>query len=286
MKKYIKLLRVQHYLKNILILLPFICGNQLLNFDLWKKVIPGFFAFCFISSVVYIINDIKDKEKDKNHPTKIKRPIASGDVSVSLAIIIASLLFVGAIACNILTFSDWRSWLILALYLGLNLGYSFGLKNIPIIDICILVSGFFFRVLYGSYITNVVISNWMYLTILMLSFYLGLGKRRNELIALKDKDTRDVLKLYTQGFLDKYMYVCLAVTIIFYSLWCVDETTIANLGNRLIWTIPFVIALCMKYSLDIEKDADGDPVNVILKDKILLVGGVLFIIAFGLLIYL
>lgn len=286
MKKYIRLLRIQHYLKNVLVLLPFICGKELLNIDLWLKVIPGFIAFCLISSVVYILNDIKDKEKDKLHPTKCKRPIASGEVSIKKAVVIAVTLFILSSVCNYLTYSIWYSWLILCLYFILNLGYSFGLKNIPILDICILVSGFFFRVLYGSFITDISISNWMYLTIMMLSFYLGLGKRRNELIKNKEGNTRGVLKFYTQNFLDKFMYLCLAITIIFYSLWCVDATTVSNLGNRLIWTIPFVLALCMKYSLDVEGNSDGDPVSVILKDKVLLVCGTLFAIAFGLLIYL
>ena len=286
MKKYLKLLRIKHYLKNGLILLPFFCAKELFNIEMWKRVAPGFIAFCLVSSVIYIINDIKDRDKDRKHPTKKDRPIASGAISVKKAIVVAAgLLIVGA-AFNFIAFSGWQSWLILGLYFLLNLGYSSGLKNIPIVDICILVSGFFIRVLYGSCVSGVVISNWMYLTVLMLSFYLGLGKRRNELAKHKDGETREVLKFYTHEFLDKYMHVCLGITIIFYSLWCVDPTTIANLGNNLIWTIPFVLAICMKYGLDIESNSDGDPVNVILKDKILLVSGALFAIVFGLLIYL
>ena len=286
MKKYLKLLRVQHYLKNVLIVLPFICGKQLLNVDMWLKVIPGVIAFCLISSAIYIFNDIKDKEKDKKHPTKCNRPIASGAVSVKKALIIGAFLIVTSIIFNYFTYSPWTSYLIIGLYFILNISYSFGLKNVPIIDICILVSGFFLRVLFGSVITGVELSSWMYLTVTMLSFYLGLGKRRNELIRTKNGETRGVLKYYNQNFLDKFMYLCLAITIMFYSLWCVDVKTVASLGYRLIWTIPFVLALCMKYSLDVEGNSDGDPVNVILKDKLLLIFGVLFAIAFGLLIYL
>lgn len=136
------MMRPKHYLKNFLILLPFICGMQLLNGRLWLKVIPGFFAFCFLSSVIYIMNDIKDKEKDANHPTKCKRPVASGIVSVKSAIIFAVILLILTVGFNILTFSHWTSWLILCGYFLINLGYSLGLKNVPILDIALLASGF------------------------------------------------------------------------------------------------------------------------------------------------
>lgn len=285
MKKYIKTLRIKHYLKNILILLPLVYGRELFNADMWLKIIPGFFAFSFVSSALYILNDIKDRDMDRLHPIKCKRPIASGEIKISVAIALAICLFTAALVCNALTFNGWESYAALAVYAALNVGYSLGLKNVPILDIFILVSGFFIRVMYGSFITGITISNWMYLTVMMMSFYLGLGKRRNELIKIKDGNTRGVLKFYNKEFLDKFMYLCLAVTVIFYSLWCVDEATIAVVSDKLIWTIPFVIALCMRYSLDIEGDSYGDPVDVISKDKILLIGGVIFILICAVLIY-
>jgi hypothetical protein len=121
---------------------------------------------------------------------------------------------------------------------------------------------------------------------MMLSFYLGLGKRRNELIKSGDNSTRKVLQFYNKDFLDKFMYMCLSTSIVFYSLWCVDASTIQNSGNKLVFTIPIAIALCMKYSLNIEGNSDGDPVSVILKDKVLLLLGAIFAILFGLLLYL
>lgn len=286
MKKYFGLLRIKHYLKNVLILLPFLCGKQLLNWELWKRVIPGFFAFCLLSSAVYIINDIIDREKDKNHPTKCNRPIASGAVSIKTAVIIAVILLILSGTCNYFTYSGWQAWLVLGIYFVLNICYSAGFKKIPIIDVCILVAGFFMRVLFGAFITNIEISNWMYLTVIMFCFYLAFGKRRNELIRQQDGSTREVLKYYNQSFLDKFMYICLAITLIFYSLWCVDANIVASVGNRLVWTIPFVLAICMKYSLDIEGNSDGDPVNVVLKDKVLILMILLYAIAFGLLLYL
>ena len=286
MRKYVRLLRIPHYLKNFLIFFPFVCGKQLFNLDLWLRIVPGFISFCLISSAIYIVNDIRDIEKDRKHPTKCKRPLACGEVSIRSAVLLMVLLLLGGAALTLLTRSHWSSFAILGAYFLLNLGYSFGLKNVPIIDICILVSGFLLRVFYGAAITAISISNWMYLTVMMLSFYLGLGKRRNELIKTGDDSTRNVLRYYNKEFLDKFMYMCLSTAIVFYSLWCVDASTIQESGNKLVFTIPIAIALCMKYSLNIEGSSDGDPVSVILKDKVLLLLGAIFAILFGLLLYL
>ena len=138
-------------------------------------------------------------------------------------------------------------------------------------DIAILVSGFLLRVLYGSEIMGIEISNWLYLTVISMSFYLGLGKRRNELVKSTEGTTRKVLQFYNHSFLDKNMYMCLALTITFYSLWSVDPLTISRIGNsNLFWTVPLVILICMKYSLTIEGNSDGDPVEVVFRDKTLL----------------
>jgi len=152
------------------------------------------------------------------------------------------------------------------IYVIINLFYSLGLKNIPLLDITILVSGFLIRVLYGGAVIDVEVSNWLYLTVISMAFYLVIGKRRNEIISSK-KETRKVLKYYTKEFLDKNMYMCLALAIVFYSLWTMDY----NSGNSmLIWTVPIVILICMKYSMNIELGGDGDPTEVVYEDKILL----------------
>ena len=152
----------------------------------------------------------------------------------------------------------------------MNIAYSFGLKNIPIIDILILSIGFLLRVFYGAIILSLNVSNWLYLTILSISFYLGLGKRRNEID--KSKNSRKVLEQYNRNFLDKNMYMCLALTIMFYSLWCVDPINSSKFSgvNYLLFTVPIVMIICMKYSLNIEGDSFGDPVDVVFSDKVIL----------------
>ena len=180
MREYLKLLRVHHYIKNFLIFGALACSGNFFCKDKLITTILGFISFCLISSVIYIINDINDIEKDKLHPTKKNRPLASGEISKFNGIITAIIIATAGIIFNLSIFKISSS-LLLLLYFVLNLGYSLGLKNIPIIDITILVSGFLIRVLYGAWITNIDISNWLYLTVIAASFYFALGKRRNEL---------------------------------------------------------------------------------------------------------
>ena len=145
--------------------------------------------------------------------------------------------------------------------------YSFGFKNMPIVDVAILSLGFVIRVLYGGYSVGIQVSKWLYLAILAFSFYLALGKRRNE-IRLNGTKTRKVNKHYTQEFLDKNMYVCLGLTVVYYSLWAIDP---AQVHKLMYLTIPVVIMITMAYSLSIEgSNSDGDPVSVLLGNKALL----------------
>lgn len=267
-KDYICLMRVHHYIKNFLIFAALACSGQ---FFCWEKLLTaltGFGAFCTASSVVYTINDIRDQEKDRQHPTKRNRPIASGKIPVKNAWVLAVILLAASALCNVYSFHAVSS-LLLALYLVLNLAYSFGLKNVPLVDVAILVSGFLLRVIYGAVVTEIAISNWLYLTVIALAFYFSLGKRRNELKRENGSGTRKVLKYYTVAFLDKNMYMCLTLAIGFYALWCMDGSTVSLYGGGMVFTVPIVLLITMKYSMDVEGDSDGDPVEVLLRDKAL-----------------
>lgn len=270
MKNYLKLMRVHHYIKNFLVFAALACSGHLFNFEKMAAGIEAFVAFCMVSSVVYIINDICDREKDRKHATKCKRPIAAGTVSVANAWVLTAVLLIVAAICNGLTF-HMTSSLLLMLYLILNLAYSFGLKNVPIVDVTILVAGFLIRIMYGAIVTEITISNWLYLTVMAFAFYFALGKRRNELRQVGDGETRPVLKAYPLKFLDMNMGMCLTLANVFYALWSIDENTTSFYNNNhLIFTVPIVLLITMKYSLDIEGDSDGDPVEVLLHDKLLL----------------
>ena len=269
LKNILKLMRIKHYLKNGLIFLPLIFNSQLFEIKPLLMTFYGFISFCLISSAVYVINDIKDVEKDRMHKIKKNRPIASGAISIKEAILLFIVLTISSLCINIFIIKEFSSILLISLYLILNIMYSLGLKNIPIIDVVILVSGFVIRVIYGASITSIEISKWLYLTVMPGSFFMGFGKRRNEIIK-QGNDSRAVLKYYTKDYLDKFMYACLVLTLMFYSLWSVDTSTTAKFGENMIYTIPLVMIIFMKYCLDIEGNSYGDPVDVITSDKILM----------------
>lgn len=289
MNKYVKLIRMKHWLKNFLIYLPMFFSLNLFNKGYILRITLAFLVFCFTSSIVYILNDISDIEKDKLHPIKKFRPLASGDISKKQAYVTIIILLI--LIAIIMKFSYTQTnnifvILIPLIYLALNVLYSKKLKNVPIIDVVILVSGFVLRVMYGGVAINVEVSKFLYLMIIFGSFYLGFGKRRNEIIKNGNK-SRKVLSLYNKEFLDKNMYVCLGLAIVSYSLWCVDPATIQRIGNDyLFWTIPIVMVILQLYSLNIEGNSHGDPIEVVLSDKKLIVVVIIYIIVMGGLLYI
>ena len=277
MQNILKLLRVKHWIKNGLIFLPVIF-NRSLEINDWLCGIIGMIAFSLTASAVYIINDIRDVEKDRLHDIKKNRPIASGEVSISLAQVICVMLVVISNCLNLILAQDklWSEiWIII--YLMLNILYSFGLKDKTIVDVVILASGFVIRVLYGGAIVAIEVSPMLILTVLMFSLYMGLGKRRNEKRKIKN-DTREVLKYYTDAFLDKNMYMCLTLGIVFYSIWSLAL-------ENMIYTVCFVVIICMRYNLIIERESLGDPVDVLLSDKVLIALVIMFLCSLVLILF-
>ena len=287
MKNYIKLARFKHCIKNIFIIIPLFFGHKLFDIEADIECILGFFAFSLLSSVVYIVNDINDLENDKRHPQKRLRPIASGKISIKNGIIYAAFLAVLSCVCAYFACRENPfSVIFLITYFVINFMYSFGLKNYPIIDVAILASGFLLRLLFGASIVNIEVSSWLYLTVLSLSFYLGLGKRRNELKRQSDT-SRKVLKYYSYEFLDKMMYMFMAIALVFYSLWCADPMTVSNLDpSRIVWTVPVIILILMRYSYIVEGDSDGDPAEVVLHDIPILALCAFYALLMTLLIYI
>lgn len=266
-KSLVRLMRPKHYLKNVLIFLPLLFSGMLFDGDTLSRAISGFVAFSLVASVVYIINDLNDRKLDQRHPKKKFRPIASGEVSASAAATMAVVLLLIAGVVQYYSNFSLLSVGLLVVYLLINILYSLGLKNIPIADVTILSLGFIIRVFYGADMIGVEVSNWLYLAVLAFSFYLSLGKRRNEIKAV-GFFTRKVNRFYTQEFLDKNMYVCLGLTIMYYSLWAIDPT---QSHKYMFLSVPVVLMIVMTYSLSIESaQSDGDPVNVVLRSKALL----------------
>jgi 4-hydroxybenzoate polyprenyltransferase len=277
-RKYLHLLRAQHWVKNILVFVPFFFSIGFINRMAAAAVCVGFVCFSLLSSIIYILNDIRDREYDRLHPVKCRRPVASGAVSVRAACLVLVLLAaaLAALFCFVKIEGRQavpvRALCILLLYALTNTAYSFGLKNIPILDVAILASGYVLRVVFGAELAGIEISIWFYLVIMMGALYLGLGKRRNE-ITLNggSEESRKVMRFYSHNFLDKNMYVAQTLCIVFYALWSIDPQIVQKHNTRaFVYTIPAVLIILLKYSLNIETGSDGDPTSVILQDKVLL----------------
>ncbi len=280
MKQYLKLMRVHHYVKNILIFFPLIFAGQVTSTDKLYNALLAFFAFSFLASAIYIINDIGDIEKDRNHPKKRKRPLASGAISKQNAIIVVTMLIALSLILQYLTLHP-KGFLLLVIYFAINIAYSIGgLKEIPILDVIILAAGYIIRVLYGGIVEDIHVSAWLYLTVLAGSFYLGLGKRRGELAQIdKGLSTRPVLSKYSYPFLDKMMYLFLALANVLYALWAREA------APGMLLSVPFLWALSMKYSLIIEGESDGDPMEIIMNDRVLIGLTMAFVITIFLSLY-
>ena len=286
MKKYIKLLRINHYIKNFLIFLPLIFSGNFFSTNLFIITIVEFISFSLVASSVYVFNDIQDVDKDRLHPVKKSRPIASGEISLKKAYFVFIILLILSLILQIILYKNaqfqFQTLLVttscLLLYLFINIIYSKWAKHIPIFDIVILALGFIIRVYYGGYAISIPISNWLYLTILSFSFYLVIGKRRGEYI--KSVETRPVLKHYSKEFLDKLMYVFLSLTLVFYSLWCVFGVDKA-ISDSILFSIIIVIFIVLKYSLIVEGNSLADPVDVLTHDKTLMFGLLVYILYIG-----
>ena len=265
MKKYLELIRIKHWIKNLLIFIPMFTA-KIFNYSNLFTLFLGWLSFSFVSSFIYIINDIRDIEKDKMHPRKKKRPIPSGEIKKSTAIAIAVVLLTLAVLLS--TYLSHNLFnlasLYLLVYLVLNLLYSYGLKNIAIVDVAILAFGFVLRIYYGASLVNVKVSHWLFLTIMYASLFLGFGKRRKELEA--NKAVRKVLNNYNEKFLIIFQYLSLSLTLAFYSLWAIEQN-----ADFLIYSIPILTLIFMRYCFIIENSDEGDPITIIYGDISLVV---------------
>lgn len=270
--KYLELIRVKQWIKNFLVVLPLVCYG-ILTKNLIMKVILGFVAFSLMSSTIYIINDIKDCEKDKLHPRKKKRPLPSGRVSKKEALVICSFLLIFSLFFNFLANQKLlnSSLIYLFVYFLINLLYSFKFKNYPIIDVSILAFGFILRVFYGASLINITVSNWLFLTVLCASLFMALGKRRKE--AENNINSRNVLKSYSVEFLKQFQYSMVTLTLVFYSLWSIEQN-----NTYLVYSVPLLLMIFMRYCLLIEKSDEGDPTTLFYQDKFLIISCLIYIV--------
>lgn len=288
MKKYFKLARVSQWVKNIFVFVPLVYSKHLFEYDYFLSSFFGFIVFCFISSVVYIINDIVDVESDKLHPVKKLRPLAAGTINIRSALIMALILLIAASAISI---NLPRTFSILALtYLLLNTFYSFILKNIVLVDIFSIASGFMLRVTAGAFVIDVEISSWLILTTMFLSLFLAVMKRRSEIVLNENEGmtgTRKVLDKYSVQFTEQLGTIAGAGLIIFYALYTVSARTISVFGTeQLIYTTPFVAFGIFRYMFLVYQNQKGEnTVEILLEDKAMWLNGLAYITTTILIVY-
>ncbi len=268
MKEYIKLIRIKHWVKNFFIFAPLIFAKAFFDKNSIMMSIAAFASFSLVASFIYIINDIHDRDSDKVHPKKCKRPIASGAIRPKFAMLYSLIIITLGIGIGMIINKD--AFFIILTYLLLNIGYTFKLKDILFLDIIIIATGFVLRVIVGALAIGVEISNWILLTTFFLSMFLGFCKRRYELLIISENPEmfRTVLKKYSSIILDQMIGISTTLTIISYSLYAISEKTITKLStNKLIYTIPFVVYGLSRYIyLTYQKEKGGDPADVIIKD--------------------
>ena len=287
--KYVLLsMRPEQWIKNFFVFTALLFSKNLLNPSKDIEAIIGFVIFCMVTGCAYMVNDLVDLEKDKLHPVKSRRPLASGKlkketaVKIIVLVCLASLSF--AFYMNILF-----GFIVLAYFL-LNIGYSIYLKNIVIIDVVSIAAGFVLRVLGGAVIISVVASQWLILCTILLSLFLGFSKRRHELILLEDSATshRRVLEHYSPYFLDQMIAVVTASTLICYALYTMSRDTVEKLGtSKLIYTIPFVLYGIFRYLYLVhQKEEGGSPTEIMFTDKPMIINICLWVISSVVFIYL
>lgn len=268
----LRLLRPHQWVKNGFVLVGLLFGHAWNDPQKLLSALAAFAAFCLLSSAVYAMNDLLDREEDRRHPAKRTRPLASGALGVREAV---ALMLACAAAGVWLAFAHAGSapWIYLA-YLGLNVGYSFGLKHVVILDVFLIAAGFMLRILAGTLGIGIAPSHWLLLCGLMLTLFLGFAKRHAELTALAGAGGgapgghRPVLDHYTLPLLDMMITVAAAGTLVSYSLYTVADETVALHGTAdLIATVPFVVYGLFRYLFLLHRrGGGGDPAQELLRD--------------------
>lgn len=274
-KNMIVSMRPKQWVKNCAVFAGLIFSKSFLDTGLVLKALYCFVLFSTVSGAVYILNDIIDKEKDELHPVKCKRPIASGKLESSKALVFS--LIVLAISLTIAAVLEIELFLILFAYFFLVLVYSLKLKNIVILDVIVLSMGFVLRTVGGAIVIGVWISPWLILCTTLLALFLALNKRRNELLVLSDKagQHKKILELYTPELISSMLSVITSATVMSYSLY----TFSAGKFSYMMLTIPFVLYGIFRYQyLVMSKDTGGSPELTLFKDKPLLICVVLWVI--------
>ncbi|MFL7813848.1 MAG: decaprenyl-phosphate phosphoribosyltransferase [Anaerolineales bacterium] len=263
----LKTIRPKQWAKNIFVFTALVFDRKLLNPDAFLHTLAGAALFSLIASAVYIFNDIADLESDRQHPTKKNRPIASGRITLPVAWAVALGLLVISFPLAYLLSPGFM--IICAVYFGLNLAYSSKLKHIPLIDVLVLASFYLLRVISGTALIEVKrFSPWLYVVTSLFALFIGLGKRRAELVLQEDGNgsVRPVLDGYSVELLDQLITIVSGTTIVAYSLYTFSAPNLPE-NHSMMLTIPFVLYGIFRYLFLIRCGEGGAPEEIALADR-------------------
>jgi 4-hydroxybenzoate polyprenyltransferase len=273
----LKLLRPKQYTKNLLVFTALLFTAGAGGADAWTKTLIAFFAMCLLSSAVYVVNDVLDAERDRAHPVKRTRPIASGAVSVPLAWGIAAVLAGGSAA---LTFQLPRAAIVMiGLYLAVQVLYNAGCKRIPVTDVFLIATGFVLRAALGAAAIDARFSGWLLFCTGTLALMLGFGKRRHEFI-LQGQDrakSRESLVGYSRQALDTLVAICATGSAICYGVYSIESETARRHPMLLLTTLFVAYGVCRYVYVVFGQDEGGEPENLLLRDPHIIASVLLFV---------
>jgi 4-hydroxybenzoate polyprenyltransferase len=280
-------LRPRQWTKNLLVFAGLLFSKNLFSVPLLLKTLAGFVLFCLLSGAEYLINDLADLRQDRVHPLKSQRPIASGKLPAHWAVIAAGLFLPAGLVLSFLldTAFGWAA----LLYVLIMTAYTFLLKRIVILDVLVIAFGFVLRAAAGAVLIHVTISSWLLVCTTFLALFLGLCKRRHELVILGADASvhREILGEYSVPLLDQMIAVVTASTVMAYALYTMAADTLVKFGTRnLIFTVPFVLYGIFRYLYLVhQKNMGGSPEQILLKDKGMIINITLYVITGAVIIY-
>ena len=286
----IKGLRPKQWVKNVLVLAaPLAAGLDALHARTFVDIALAFVVFCFGASSIYLINDARDVESDRQHPTKRFRPIASGMLPINLAYAMAVILIVLAVGLSFFATDGASLATVISVYIALQLGYCFGWKHIPVIDIALVSSGFMLRTMAGGVAAGIVLSQWFLLVAAFGSLFMASGKRYAELILAQETGAkiRKALEGYTPTYLRFVWTLSAAAVVIFYALWGFELAAAVG-GAPALWyqisMVPFVIAI-LRYAAEVDGGRGGAPDEIALEDRVLQLLAVAWLVCIAMAVY-
>jgi decaprenyl-phosphate phosphoribosyltransferase len=284
----LRLIRVKQWVKNLFLFIPLFFAGKLFDLNALSSIFSGFVAFSLVASAVYILNDYNDLEKDQAHPEKRNRPLASGLIGIPFAFtLMAIILSAGMVLAWVI---DPLFFATLAIYLTVNLAYSFGLKNIALLDLFIIALGFILRIIGGGLLAGVAVTQWLMIMVFLLALFLALAKRRDDLMIFQKsgQQVRKSVENYNVQFLDSCLTLISAIIMVSYLMYTISPDVAQRHGtDHLYITAVFVIAGMMRYlQITMVENKSGYPTRILFQDSFIRITILGWIICFYVILYL